>query len=112
MSDCIFCKILAKEVPSQVVYEDDNVVAIKDIHPQAPVHIVVIPRKHIETLNAVSDYSLYGDVFRAIVAITKKLGIQQSGYRVVANCNKDGGQTVFHVHFHILGGQALSDKMS
>lgn len=112
MADCLFCKIIAKEIPSQVAYEDEHVFAIHDIHPQAPIHIVVILKKHIETLNNVTDYSDYGHVFKAISAITKKLGIQESGYRVVANCNKDGGQTIFHVHFHIMGGQTLSVKMS
>lgn len=112
MPDCVFCKIIAKELPSQVVYEDESVLAINDIHPQTPIHVVLILKKHIETMNDVTDFGIYGKVFKAVSSITKQLGIQESGYRIVANCNKDGGQTIFHLHFHILGGQTLSVRMN
>lgn len=107
MSDCIFCKIAGHEIPSEAVYEDDKVIAIKDINPQAPVHVILIPKKHVETLNQVTDQSVYADVFQAVGKVAEKLGIREKGYRVVANCNRDGGQTVYHIHFHVLGGRFM-----
>ena len=105
--DCIFCKIASKEISSNIVFENDKVLAFKDINPQAPVHIVVIPKDHIDTLNDVRDFGIYVDIFKAISEIVKKEGVDKAGYRVVANCNKDGGQTVFHLHFHLLGGRYM-----
>lgn len=107
MADCIFCKIAGHEIPSETVYEDDKVIAIKDINPQAPVHVVLIPKRHVETLNQVTDPSVYADIFRVVNEVTGKLNIRDKGYRVIANCNRDGGQTVFHIHFHVLGGRMM-----
>lgn len=105
--DCIFCKIASKEVKSSIIYEDDTVLAFNDINPQAPVHIVVIPKDHIATLNEVKDFGIYEKIFIAIDRIVKNLKVEQDGYRIVANCNKNGGQTVFHIHFHILAGRYM-----
>ena len=110
--DCIFCKIANKEIPSQVVYEDDKVIAFKDLDPQAPVHFLVIPKEHIKSadeLNA-ENCAVIGHIFEVIPQITKELGLE-NGYRVINNCGEDGGQTVMHLHFHILGGVKLSEKM-
>lgn len=107
--DCIFCKILKGEIPSEKVYEDDLVYAFKDIAPMAPVHILIIPKKHISTINDIEEYdeTLIGHIFTVASKIAKDLGIDESGYRIISNCNKDAGQTVFHVHFHLLGGKEL-----
>jgi len=105
--DCIFCKIVSREISSNIVFENEKVLAFRDINPQAPVHIVVIPKTHIDTLNDVKDFGIYVEIFKAINEIVKKEGIDKNGYRVVANCNKDGGQTVFHLHFHLLGGRYM-----
>ena len=107
MEDCIFCKIAAKEIHSSVVYEDEDVFAFSDIHPQAPVHILVIPREHIPTLDDVKDFSVYGKVYKAIDKIVGDKGLKTTGYRVVANCKHDSGQEVYHIHFHILGGRPM-----
>lgn len=110
MADCIFCKIANKEIPSEIVYEDDNIIAFKDANHQAPVHILFIPKKHIESLNDLSeeDSALIGDIFYRIKELAKDLGIAEEGYRVVNNCGKLGGQTVFHIHFHLLAGRQLT----
>ena len=105
--DCIFCKIASREISSNIVFENEKILAFRDINPQAPVHIVVIPKTHIDTLNDVKDFGIYVEIFKAINEIVKKEGIDKNGYRVVANCNKDGGQTVFHLHFHLLGGRYM-----
>ncbi len=105
MSDCIFCKIVSKDIPADVVYEDDKVIAIKDINPQAPVHILVIPREHIPTVNDIKDFSIVGHVYQVIQKLAKEFNIDQSGYRVVVNCQENAGQSVFHLHFHLLGGR-------
>ncbi len=106
---CIFCKIVNGEIPAKVVYEDDKVMAFHDINPQAPVHVLVIPKKHISTLNDIEegDRELIGHIFLIIKKIAKELGIAESGYRVLVNCNRDGGQEIYHLHFHILGGKPL-----
>ena len=107
--DCIFCKIANKEIPSQIVYEDDKVIAFKDLDPQAPVHFLVIPKEHIasaDELNA-DNCAVVGHIFSVIPKIAKELGLTD-GYRVVNNCGKDGGQTVGHIHFHVLGGRLLA----
>jgi len=107
--DCLFCKIAAKEIPSTIVYEDDELVAFRDIAPKAPTHVLVIPKKHIPTLNDVqeSDANLMGKLFLAVQKIVKQEKIDQSGYRLVWNCNQDGGQEVYHIHCHILGGRSM-----
>lgn len=110
--DCLFCKIAAGEVPSEKVYEDGNVLAFKDINPQAPVHILVIPKTHIESADKITENnnSEVGAVFAAIPKIAAEAGLT-NGYRVVTNVGEDGCQSVKHMHFHILGGTKLSEKM-
>ena len=113
MEDCLFCKIIKGEIPSTKVYEDEFVYAFKDINPEAPVHILVVPKKHIESGNGIEevDENIMGKIFLAIKKIAKEQGVAQSGYRVVSNCGKDAGQTVMHLHFHILGGKELGEKV-
>jgi len=109
MPDCLFCKVAAGQIPSTIVYEDAKVVAFKDITPQAPTHILVIPRRHIATLNELTaeDDGLVGEMTRRAAAIAKDQGLADGGYRVLFNCNADAGQTVFHIHMHLLGGRRL-----
>lgn len=109
--DCLFCKIIDGEIPSTKVYEDDMVLAFRDINPQAPEHIVVIPKTHIPSANEITaDNSKYvAAVWEKIPQIAKELGFAADGYRVVNNCGKNGGQTVPHLHFHILGGKLYTD---
>jgi histidine triad (HIT) family protein len=109
MSDCIFCKIANKEIPSQFVYEDQDVVAFKDLHPKAPTHILLIPKKHIEKLSDMKndDAALGGKMLLAVSKIAEKEGIRENGFRVVVNNGKYAGQEVFHLHFHILGGKSM-----
>ena len=104
---CLFCKIVRNEISADVVYEDDTVIAFRDITPQAPVHVLIIPRKHVSTLNDLDDKAVAGYLLMTAKKLAKELGIDESGYRLVMNCNKQGGQTVFHIHMHILGGQQL-----
>ena len=110
MADCIFCKIANKDIPSEIVYEDDRVIAFKDLNPQAPVHILVIPKKHISTLNDIEekDSALIGHIYYTIKKLAKDMEIDEDGFRVVSNCGEFGGQTVFHIHFHLLGGRKFS----
>lgn len=107
--DCLFCKIIGGEVPSTKVYEDDYVYAFLDIAPQAPEHIVFIPKKHISSTNEItSENSEYiGKIYEAIAKVAKEKGFAEAGYRVVNNCGEDGGQTVGHLHFHVLAGRLL-----
>ncbi len=107
MSDCLFCKFVKGEIKPDVVYEDDQVLAFKDINPQAPIHVLVIPKKHIETTNDISDEdeAVVGHIIKVAAGIAKKMNISGSGYRTVFNCNKDAGQAVFHIHCHLLGGR-------
>ena len=106
---CVFCKIVNREIPAKVVYEDDKVMAFHDINPQAPVHILVIPKEHIPTVNDLEEKhkELIGHIFMVIKEIAKEMGIAESGYRVLVNCNRDGGQEIYHLHFHLLGGAPL-----
>ncbi len=110
MEDCLFCKIIKGEIPSKKAYEDENVYAFWDIAPTAPVHILVIPKKHIATLNDVTSENaeIIAKIYEAIPKIAKENGISEDGYRVVSNCNAAAGQTVFHIHFHLLGGRELT----
>jgi len=107
--DCIFCKIVAGDIPSDRVYEDDQVVAFRDLNPQAPVHVLVVPRKHIASLNEVDpgDRALLGHLLLTTQTLAGRLGVD-SGYRVVNNCGASAGQSVFHIHFHLLGGRPMS----
>ena len=109
MPDCLFCRIAAGEIPSAIVFEDAQMVAFKDITPQAPTHILLIPRRHISTLNDLTaeDDELVGEMTRRAAAIAKDQGLAERGYRVLFNCNADAGQTVFHIHMHLLGGRRL-----
>jgi histidine triad (HIT) family protein len=109
MSDCLFCGIVEKKNKGDVLYEDNSVVAFKDINPKAPVHILIIPRKHIATLSELSraDGELVGDIFLVAAKLAQEQGIAQKGFRIVVNAGADAGQTVFHLHFHLLGGRYL-----
>ena len=111
--DCIFCKIIKGEIPSKKAYEDDTVVAFFDIQPQAPVHIVVIPKEHIESMNGITpeNSKVIAHIFEVIPQIAKENNLDD-GYRVVSNCGANAGQTVFHLHFHILGGDKLQMTMA
>jgi len=113
MADCIFCKIINKEIPSQVVYEDEHILAFKDIYPLAPVHILIIPKKHLVSVNDLTeaDTGTIGQIFLVIKKLAAELGVADSGYRVVTNTGSDGGQVVGHLHFHLLGGQELGKKI-
>ena len=112
MTDCIFCKIIAGEIPSQKVYEDDRVYAFRDIAPQAPQHILVVPKTHIASASdvAAENAGLVADCFAAIAQIAKEQGLDK-GFRVITNSGEDGGQTVYHLHFHVLGGKALGANL-
>jgi histidine triad (HIT) family protein len=107
--DCIFCKIAAGEIPAELVYEDDLVVGFRDLNPQAPTHLLLIPRKHIASLNDLTeaDDVIVGRLYRAAAQIAEREGFAEPGYRTVINCNADGGQTVFHLHLHLLAGRAM-----
>lgn len=107
--DCIFCKIAKKEIPSTIVYEDDDVIAFNDLNPEAPVHILIIPKKHITNLSDAKpeDQQLLGKLMLVAQKIAAEQGIAERGYRVVTNCGEQGGQTVMHLHFHLLGGREM-----
>lgn len=107
MSDCLFCRIVNKEIPAKLVAEDEHCVAFRDINPQAPVHVLVIPRKHIASLNDASDAAAVGRLSLMAARIAREEGVAESGYRTVINTNGDAGQTVFHIHLHLLGGRHL-----
>lgn len=111
--DCLFCKIVAGQIPSTKVYEDEYVYAFKDINPVAPVHIIVIPKAHIESANEIDDINSkeIQRVFEAIPKIAKAVDVYDEGYRVITNIGENGGQTVKHLHFHIIGGKKLGDKL-
>jgi histidine triad (HIT) family protein len=110
MADCLFCKIIAGEIPSKKIYEDDEIVAFNDINAQAPMHVLVVPRKHIATLNDLKpeDDALVGAMTRHGAALAAARGYATSGYRTVFNCNADAGQAVFHIHLHVLAGRKLA----
>jgi histidine triad (HIT) family protein len=109
MTDCIFCKIASGDIPGDIVYQDDDVLAFRDLNPQAPTHILVIPRKHIATTNDIQpeDAELVGKMYLAAKQVAKDEGIAEPGYRTVLNCNAGAGQTVFHLHLHLLGGRPM-----
>jgi histidine triad (HIT) family protein len=110
MSKTIFDKIITGEIPADIVYDDDQVLAFRDINPQAPVHILIIPKKPIPTINDLTDRDaeLVGRLFLAAKQIAADLGVAESGYRTLMNCNKDGGQDVFHIHLHLLAGRQMT----
>lgn len=106
---CLFCSILAHEIPGHILYEDEDLAVLQDVNPQAPLHVLVIPRRHIATLNHLrpDDDTLVGAMFRRAAVVAAERGIAASGYRTVFNCNRQAGQTVFHVHLHVIGGRPL-----
>lgn len=108
--DCLFCKILAGDIPADVIYESDSAIAFRDVNPKAPVHVLIIPRKHIATINDLdsSDAAMIGSMIMAAKEIAHEEGLADDGYRVVMNCNQAAGQSVFHIHLHMLGGRTLA----
>jgi histidine triad (HIT) family protein len=108
--DCLFCKILNGDIPADIVYESDSAIAFRDTSPQAPTHVLVIPRKHIATINDLGedDQEIVGSLYLAAKDIARAEGLSDEGYRAVMNCNEGAGQSVFHIHLHVLGGRALS----
>ena len=111
MSDCLFCRIAAKEMPSNIVYEDNDFLAFHDISPKAPVHVLIIPKKHLPDLDAADevDLAMLGRLNLLAKNLAAQLGINESGYRLLTNCKSDSGQIVFHLHYHLLGGRFLGD---
>ncbi|MBW1645798.1 MAG: histidine triad nucleotide-binding protein [Deltaproteobacteria bacterium] len=109
MSDCLFCKIVAGEIPADIVYENDQLIAFKDINPKAPVHLLIVPRKHYPTLNDIPDeeMDIIAEIHKAVKVLAKKFGVAESGYRTLVNTNKEGGQVIYHVHYHLIGGRQL-----
>jgi histidine triad (HIT) family protein len=110
VNDCLFCRIIAGDIPGNIAYQDDRIIAIDDINPQAPMHLLVIPRRHIPTLNdlAPDDDGLVGEMMRRAAMLARERGFDRRGFRTVFNCNAAAGQTVFHLHLHVLGGRAFS----
>ena len=110
MSDCLFCRIIAREIPASIIYEDDRVLAFNDINPQAPTHVLVVPKQHVASLNDLGqgDDAIVGEIVRRAAAIAKERGISAGGFRTVFNTNRDAGQTVFHIHLYLLGGRAMA----
>lgn len=113
MEDCIFCKIIKGEIPSEKVYEDEDVLAFKDINPAAPIHVLIIPKKHIATLMEVTseDNELMAKILQAVQKVAKQLGVNEKGFRLIANCGPDSGQEVMHIHFHLLAGREMGPKI-
>jgi len=105
--DCLFCKMVKKEITPDIVYEDEKILAFRDISPQAPVHILIIPKQHITTLSSCDDTNLLGELLQVGNQLAVKEGISESGYRTVINCNSEGGQEVYHLHVHLLGGRQM-----
>jgi histidine triad (HIT) family protein len=110
VSDCLFCRIVAGEIPAKVVFKDEHLLAFQDINPQAPMHLLIVPRRHVATVNELSpsDDALVGEMVRRAAALAAEQGYDKRGYRTVFNCNADAGQTVFHIHLHVLGGRPFS----
>lgn len=107
MTDCIFCKMVSGEISPDIVYQNDSVLGFRDINPRAPVHSLVIPKQHVATLNELDDPQLAGQLLLAVREVARLEGLNENGYRVVNNCGEDGGQEVYHLHFHVLGGRQL-----
>jgi histidine triad (HIT) family protein len=110
MPDCLFCKIIKREIPGSIVYEDDRILAFNDINPQAPTHVLVVPKRHVESLNDLQqdDDQIVGEIVRRAAAIARERGISARGYRMVFNTNREAGQTVFHIHLHLIGGRPMT----
>lgn len=113
MNDCIFCKIIKGEIPSKEIYSNDKVYAFQDINPEAPVHVLIVPKEHIASHNALNsdNVEIMKDIHLAANEIAKQLGIDESGYRLINNCGPDAGQTVFHLHYHLVGGKKMGAKI-
>lgn len=113
MEDCLFCKIVKGEIPAKKVYEDEDVYAFSDINPQAPIHILVIPKKHISSIAELNEENkdIVGKIFMVINKIAKENGFLEDGFRVISNCGENAGQTVKHLHFHVLAGKKLGEKI-
>ncbi len=107
MIDCLFCKMVAGDIKPDIIYQDDQVLAFRDISPQAPVHILVIPKRHVTTLNDLDDATLAGHILLTAIQIAQQQGFAEAGYRTVFNCNQDGGQAVYHLHLHLLAGRQM-----
>ena len=109
MSDCLFCKIVTGDIPAEKVFENDHVIGFQDLNPQAPTHVLVIPKKHVSTINDLQDEdkALVGEMYMAARQIATDQGLAEKGYRTVLNCNEEAGQTVFHIHLHLLGGRRM-----
>ena len=107
MTSCLFCKMVTGEIKPDIVFEDDTVLAFRDINPQAPVHLLIVPKAHIATLNDLDDPLLAGQLLQTAVKLAKQEGLSEDGYRTVFNCNSQGGQEVFHLHLHLLGGRQM-----
>lgn len=107
MSECLFCKMVAGEITPNIVFEDDEILAFNDIAPQAPIHILIVPKKHIATLNDADDALLLGKLMQTAAQLAKNLGVSETGYRTVINCNLQGGQAVYHLHIHLLAGRQM-----
>lgn len=107
--DCIFCKIAAHDIPARIAFENERLIAFHDLFPQAPTHILIIPKVHYTTMNDVpaNESAVLGEMMSTATQLAKELGVEESGYRVVMNCNKDGGQSVYHIHLHLLAGRPL-----
>ena len=110
MSDCLFCRVVAGEIPATLVFEDETLVAFRDINPQAPFHVLIVPRRHIASINDLTadDDQLVGSMFRRAAALAREHGYDARGYRTVFNTNREAGQTVFHIHLHLLAGRGLA----
>ncbi len=112
MKDCLFCRIVAGTLPSDVVYETDQVLAFRDIRPAAPVHVLIVPKQHMANVLELADHpQVMAALLEAVAHVAGLLGVDQSGFRLINNCGVDGGQTVMHVHFHLLGGQPLGEQL-
>ena len=109
-NDCLFCKIVEKKIPADIVYESEDIIAFKDIEPKAPIHCLIIPKKHISTINDIdgSNSNIIGLMYEAAAQLARIFNVDKDGYRVVMNCNSNGGQTVYHIHLHFLAGRQLS----
>ena len=107
MSDCIFCKIANREINSEIIYENDNVIGFKDLNPMAKLHFLLVPKKHYETVLDIDNQEVMKDIFKAVKEIAEKYRIENNGFRLINNCKEDGGQEVMHMHIHMLGGEKL-----
>ena len=111
MDDCIFCKIANKEINTEIIYENESVIAFKDLNPKAKLHFLIIPKKHYETILDIEDDETKIGLFKAIKEIASKFGIDEKGFRIISNCKEDGGQEVMHMHIHLLGGEKLNTNI-